>query len=63
MAHLTGLMRYSLRKGLVFLRKFAKEILRLNAATLAHSYCKFVHAIAPLLTEDALAGDLWKKAL
>lgn len=40
-----------------------REVVKLNAATLAHSYCKFVKNMAKMLTEDCLNSEVWKKAL
>lgn len=56
-------MRVSFRKGFTTFKKYMKEVVKLNAATLAHSYCKFVKNIVKTVTEEALSSDVWKKAL
>lgn len=40
--HLVSMVRLSLRKGFPSLKKYMREVVKLNASTLAHSYCKFV---------------------
>lgn len=61
--HLTNLVRSSFKKGYGFFKKIAKEIVKLNATTLAHSYCKFVKNMIKIVPEESLNSDLWKKAL
>ena len=61
--HLVNIVRHSFKKGYAFYRKFTKEIVKLNASTLAHSYCKFVKNMIKVLPEESLNSDVWKKAI
>lgn len=58
-----NLVRVSFRKGFTAMRKYMKEMVKLNAATIAHSYCKFVKNMIKTLPEESINSDLWKKAL
>jgi hypothetical protein len=51
LSHLVNIVRHSFKKGFAFFKKFTKEIVKLNASTLAHSYCKFVKNMVKALPE------------
>lgn len=63
MSFLVNLVRNSFKKGYIQLKKFMKEVVKLNASTLAHSYCKFIKIMVKKIPQDSLNSDLWKKAI
>jgi hypothetical protein len=42
MSFLINLVKYSFKKGHAYIKKFAKEIIKVNVSTLVSSYCKFI---------------------
>jgi hypothetical protein len=56
LTHLINIVRFSFKKGYVFLKKFTKEVVKLNASTLAHSYCKLVKNMVKIVTEASLSS-------
>lgn len=54
--YLVHLVRLSLRKGFPSLKKYMREVIKLNSATLAHSYCKFVKNMIKILPEEAIVS-------
>ena len=63
MNYLSNLVKNSFKKGYVQLKKFMKEVVTLNASTLAHSYCKFIKIMAKKIPEESLNSEVWKKAI
>ena len=60
---LIGMVRISFRKGYAAFKRYLREVVRLNAATLAHSYCKFVKNMLKTVPLDILELDTWRKAI
>ena len=63
MQYLAYIVRYSFKKGFNFMTKLARVVIRLNTATLAHSYCKFVKNVIKNIDPDKLDTEVWKKAI
>ena len=49
LAYLVGLVRISFRKGYAAYKRYLRDVVKLNAATLVHSYCKFVKNMIKIL--------------
>ena len=49
-AHLVSLIKGSFKKGYAYVKKFCREVVKLDKSTIAHSYCKFVKNHADLIT-------------
>ena len=52
--YLVSLVRISFRKGFAAFRRYLREVVKLNAATLAHSYCKFVRNMVKTVPIESL---------
>ena len=63
LSYLVGLVRISFRKGFAAFKRHMREVVKLNASTLAYSYCKFVKNMIKVLPEESLHSEVWKKAI
>ena len=61
--YLVSLIKGSFKKGYAYIKKFCREVVRLNPSTVAHSYCKFVKNHVDMIPEESLEYDTWKKSI
>lgn len=60
---LVKLVKYSFKKGYSYIRKFCREVVKINESTIIHSYCKFLKNYIKIVPHEALDAETWKKAL
>lgn len=57
------LVKTSFKKGYAYVKKFCREMVRLNQSAIAHSYCKFLKNHIHLIPTEALEAETWKKSI
>lgn len=57
------LIKNSFKKGYNYIKKFCREVVKVNQSALIHSYCKFLKNYITIIPQEALEADTWKKAI
>lgn len=63
LAHLVRLVKTSFKKGYAYIKKYCKEVVKLNQMPIVHSYCKFIKNHIGMIPQQAMEAETWKKSI